>query len=312
MDRQLDCLNYGPVETMRHRVFFSLAKVLWLKRKQTSVRNTSKPGAGIVIFFVALVVFYILVAVFAPLIAPNNPGDQNLLKRFQPPLSPGHVLGTDSLGRDILSRNIYGARISLGVGAIVVVLSGTIGTILGLWSGYYGGVFDDLVNWLTNVQLAFPFVLLAISVVVVLGSSLLNVIVVLTIATWPPYARLVRSKVLPLREVEFVEAAKAVGVHERWIIFRHILPNIASSLIVLSTFTFAGTVIAEAALSFLGLGPGALDYSSWGLMLAEGKDYLMVAWWVATVPGLTIMTVVLAINIVGDWLRDKLDPKLRI
>lgn len=258
-----------------------------------------------------LILVYIALAVFAPAIAPYDPGEQNLTNRLKPPLTPGYLLGTDGLGRDILSRAIFGARVSIGVGSTAMVLSAIIGTILGLFSGYYSGLFDDLVSWLVNAQLAFPFILLAMSVIVVLGSSLVNIILVLVITGWPSYTRIIRSKVLTLRDIEFVEAALAAGASGSRIMFRHILPNVANSLIVLSTLSFARMVIAEAALSFLGLGPGGSGYSSWGLMLAEGKNYVFVAWWVATIPGLMIMTMVLAVNIVGDWLRDKLDPKLR-
>ena len=279
--------------------------------KLASIARAINSGDRTIVFFMLLVALYVMVALLAPVLAPSSPGDQDLMKRFLPPLSQGYPLGTDSLGRDILSRLIYGARISLGVGSVVVVLAGIVGTIFGLWSGYWGGVVDDFVSWLVNVHLAFPFVLLAISVVVVLGPSLLNVIVVLTITGWPSYARLIRSKVLELRGIEFVEAARSIGASRYRIIGRHILPNVVSSLIVLSTLELAKVVIAEAALSFLGLGPSGLDYSSWGLMLAEGKDYLSVAWWVATIPGLTIMMTVLSVNVVGDWLRDRLDPRMR-
>ena len=289
-----------------------MANTLLPRREQKRAKIAIKPGDEGMIFFVALIMFYIVVSVFAPVIAPYDPGDQNLRDRLKPPLTPGHVLGTDSLGRDILSRLIFGGRISLTVGAAAVILSGILGTTLGLLGGYYGGMLDDVINWMTNVQLAFPFVLLAIAVVVTLGTSLVNIIILLVISGWPVYARLIRSKVLTLRGAEFVEAAVAIGASDTRIIFRHILPNTVSSAIVLSTLGFARMIIAEAALSFLGLGPGGLGYSSWGLMLTEGKDYLAVAWWVATMPGLTIVTIVLSVNIFGDWLRDKLDPRLRI
>ena len=277
------------------------------KRAKFAIR----PGDEMMIVVAVFIAFYILVSAFAPLIAPWDPGDQNLRERFEPPLTPGHVLGTDNLGRDILSRIIYGGRISLAVGLFAVVLSGIIGTALGLVSGYFGGILDDVVNWMVNVQLAFPFVLLAISVVILVGPSITNIVALLVISGWPEFTRLIRSKVLMLRSVDFVEAAILTGVPQSRIIVRHILPNTASSVLVLLTLGFAKMIIAEAALSFLGLGPTGLRYSSWGLMLAEGKNYLAVAWWVATMPGLTIVSVVLSVNILGDWLRDKLDPTLR-
>ena len=277
--------------------------------------GTARPGwmprdPGI-LPFLALLGMYGATALLAQVIAPYDAGAQNLSRIFEPPLSEGHLLGTDNLGRDILSRVIVGTRISMGVGFAAVVLSGTLGTLLGLFSGYLGGAIDDLTNWLVNVQLAFPFVLLAISVVVVLGPSLQNMILVLTIAGWPVYLRVVRSKVLLLRETEYVEAAIACGARRGRVIFTHILPNLLSSLIVLATIEVARMVIAEAALSFLGLGPADADYSSWGVMLAEGKNYMTVGWWLAVIPGLAIMTLVLTVNIVGDWLRDRLDPRLR-
>jgi peptide/nickel transport system permease protein len=263
--------------------------------------------------FVLVILAFICAAIFAPYLTRYGAGgDQNLTERFLPPLTQGHLLGTDHLGRDILTRLIFGARVSLGVGSTVVVFSGVVGTTLAVLSGYYGGLIDDVVNWLVNVQLAFPFILLAISVIAVLGPSLENVIIVLAIGGWPAYVRVIRSKVLMVRNLDFVEAARMVGARERRVMFRHILPNVSPPLMVLATFEFSRAVIAEAALSFLGLGPGGLEYSSWGLMLAEGKDYLMVAWWPATVPGVAIMAMALSINVVGDWLRDKLDPKLRI
>ena len=270
-----------------------------------------RAGDSGMIPFAAVIIILIGLAVFAPGVAPFSPDDQDLLKRFLPPLTPGHSLGTDHLGRDILTRLIFGTRISLSVGSIAVLISVLIGTVLGVVSGYYGGLFDDIVNWFVNVQLAFPFILLAISVIAVLGPSLVNMIIVLAIGGWPAYVRVVRSKVLVLKEVEYVEAVKAIGAGDTRIMLRHIFPNVAAPLIVLTSFEFAKMVIAEAALSFLGLGPSGLDYSSWGLMLAEGKNYLAVAWWAATIPGLAIMTAVLSINIVGDWLRDRLDPKLQ-
>jgi peptide/nickel transport system permease protein len=282
------------------------------RREQKRKKIVVKAGDEIMIFFGILIALYMLVSIFAPWVAPYDPGDQNLGDRFMPPLTPGHVLGTDNLGRDILSRLIFGGRISLAVGLFSIVMSGIIGTTLGLVAGYFGGILDDVINWLVNVQLAFPFVLLAISVVIILGPSMANIIILLVISGWPEFARLIRAKVLSLRSVGFVEAAVFTGVPEARIIFRHILPNTASSVLVLLTLGFAKMIIAEAALSFLGLGPGGLRYSSWGLMLAEGKDYLVVAWWVATMPGLAIVTIVLSVNILGDWFRDKLDPKLRI
>ena len=297
------------MKATRKRIFMSFQTNSVDELTDTPARVISIDRGMVVIAF--LFAIYTGTAALAPVLAPHEPGKQDLLLRFLPPLSPEHVLGTDNLGRDILSRLIFGTRISLLVGGTAVLISGAVGTTLGMLGGYYGGALDDFVNWIVNIQLAFPFVLLAISVVVILGASLTNIIIVLAIAGWPAYTRVVRSKVLTLRETEYVWASRAAGARGAHILFRHIWPNLASAVIILSTLEFSRMVIAEAALSFLGLGPGGADYSSWGLMLTEGKDFLSVAWWVSTIPGLTIMTTVLAVNLIGDWLRDRLDPHLR-
>lgn len=256
----------------------------------------------------ALLVFAALLADF---IAPHDPNAQSLTARLLPPLSPGHILGTDPLGRDVLSRLLYGARVSLIVGTIAVVIGGSVGTLLGLLSGYYGGWIDDIVSWWVNVQLAFPFILLVLAVVAVVGPNLRNLVVVLGLGSWVVYARVLRGQVLSIREREFVIASRVVGATDRRLIWRHVLPNAMLPLIVIASFEFARMIILEASLSFLGLGVEP-SVPSWGSMLAEGRSYLDVSWWVATIPGLAIMLTVLSVNLVGDWLRDEFDPRSKV
>jgi peptide/nickel transport system permease protein len=246
----------------------------------------------------------------APVLAPFDPNAQDVSRRLIGPFKPGspHLLGTDHVGRDVLSRMIYGARVAWMIGATVVLLSGTLGVILGLLSGYFGGVVDDIITWLANVELAFPFILLAIVVAASLGAGLGNLILVLTIVSWVTYARVVRGETLVQREQEFVQAAKALGAGSLRIILRHVLPNVLTPVIVIATFEFSRMIISEAALSFLGLGVQP-TVPSWGSMLADGRQYLATAWWVATFPGIGITITVLAINLVGDWLRDQMDPR---
>jgi peptide/nickel transport system permease protein len=255
-------------------------------------------------------------AVLAPVIAPYDPTAQEITRRLKPPgwASPGdplNVLGTDHLGRDILSRIIFGARISLIIGLSAVAVAGTLGTLLGLVAGYRGGRVDDLCMRLTDTMLAMPFILLALAVIAVLGPSLRNIIFVLGITSWVSYARVVRAEVLTLRTREFVAAAQALGGRGGRIIFRHLLPNVLTPVIVIATLEVARMIILESALSFLGLGIQP-PTPTWGGMLADGRAYLSTAWWLATFPGLCIMLTVLGINLLGDWLRDVLDPRLQV
>lgn len=257
-----------------------------------------------------------LAAVLGPLFAPFDPNRQNLLLRLADPMAAGpdgatFWLGSDALGRDVLSRLVYGARVSLTVGFAAIAVGGTIGIVAGLLSGYFGGWVDDLFMRLGDIQLAFPFILLAIMFLVVLGSGLWNLILVLGIGQWVTYARIVRADTLSLREKEFVEAARALGDSTPSIIFRTILPNILAPLTVIASFNVASVILSEAALSFLGLGVPP-DVPTWGSMLAESRDTLVAnKWWLAVFPGVAIMLTVLSFNILGDWLRDFLDPRLR-
>ena len=258
-----------------------------------------------------------LMALIGPQIAPKDPNRQNLLLRLRAPMyvdEEGLVefpLGTDALGRDVLSRLIYGARVSILVGITAVTLGGVVGSLLGLAAGYIGGRFDDVIMRLADIQLAFPFILLAIMVLVVLGQGVLNLVVVLGIGQWVTYARIARGETISQREKEYVEAARALGMSRIRIMMYSILPNILAPLIVIASFNVASVILAEAALSFLGLGvPPTIP--TWGRMLAESRDQLLGGrWWLAVYPGLAIMLTVLSLNILGDWLRDFLDPRLR-
>ncbi|HMD01528.1 MAG TPA: ABC transporter permease [Candidatus Baltobacteraceae bacterium] len=264
----------------------------------------------------ALVILLVgLCAIFAPLLAPHDPNLQNLALALKPPawLAGGErafPLGTDNLGRDILSRVIWGSRVAGIVALSVVLIGGLIGVTAGMIAGYFGGPADDVIARLADIQLAFPFVLLAIAIVGVVGPGLGTIIGVLGVTSWVQYVRVVRAETLSLRGRDFVQAARATGSAAPRILLRHILPNIASSVTVLATFEVARTVILESALSFLGLG-APQDVPSWGTMLADGRQYLDTAWWLGTFPGLAISFTVLGVNLFGDGLRDALDPQSR-
>jgi peptide/nickel transport system permease protein len=272
------------------------------------------PRNGVALLGLAIIAGSVVLAVVAPALAPSDPVRNDLLERLVPPMwmeggSGRHPLGTDTLGRDVVSRLLYGARVSLMVGFSAVVVAGALGLLLGLVSGYYGGRLDDLLMRLGDVQLAFPALVLAIAVLAVVGSGLLNIVLVLGVTGWVTYARIARGETLSLRHREFVEGARALGAGDAAILWRHVLPNVLPSITVVATFSVARTIIAEASLSFLGLGlpPPA---PSWGAMLDEGRNYLTTGWWLALFPGLAILAVVLGINVVGDWLRDTLDPRI--
>ena len=266
------------------------------------------------VFGLIMVLGVIFSAIFAPLISPHDPILQDVEKRLLPPLGQAgaesnYLLGTDQLGRDIVSRLIYGARISIVVSVSAVVFSAFLGTIIGLFSGFYGGKIDSVFMRLADVQLAFPFILLAIAIIAVLGPNLQNIIIVMGITGWVIYARVVRAEVLSLREKEYVMAVRALGGSNGRIIFNHLLPNVVPPIIVIITLEMARMIIMEAALSFLGLGIQP-PTPTWGGMLADGRVYLVTSWWLATFPGVVIMLVVLGINLLGNWLRDILDPRL--
>jgi peptide/nickel transport system permease protein len=252
-------------------------------------------------------------ALAAPWVAPHDPAKQSLLRRFTPPVwqaggNSAYVLGTDQVGRDVLSRIVHGARISLLVGVAAVLVSLALGVTGGLVSGFIGGKIDTVIGTLVDINLSFPQIVLALAFVAALGPSLQTIIIVLGFTGWERYTRVVRAEVLALREKEFIEAARAIGVGRLRIIFRHVLPNTVSSIVVLSTLQVAQAILAEAALSFLGVGSGRA-YPTWGQMISLGRDFVTVAWWLPTLPGLAILVTVLAINLVGDRLRDALDPR---
>ncbi|HTG12296.1 MAG TPA: ABC transporter permease [Candidatus Eisenbacteria bacterium] len=252
----------------------------------------------------------LLAAVFAERLAPYGPNEQDILKRLQPPGIPGHVLGTDEVGRDILSRLIHGARISLLIGVIAVGVSCPLGVLVGLVAGYAGRRTDDVLMHITDIQLAIPTILLAIAVVAVLGPGLPNVIITLSVTGWTLYARLVRGETMTVKTRDFVQAARANGAGDTRIVLRHVLPNVFSPVIVVAVFAVANMIVLEATLSFLGLGvePSVV---TWGRMLNGGRLYLSTAWWLTAFPGLAIFVTVLAVNLLGDHLRDWLDPRLR-
>jgi peptide/nickel transport system permease protein len=265
-------------------------------------------------FTCMVILIGVMVIVFsAEFIVPHNPVKQNLADRLKPPSfytsgSKQYWLGTDHLGRDLLSRIVYGSRISLAVGISSVLIGGFIGTLLGMISGFWGGKLDEVIMAIVDIQLAFPLILLSIAVIAVLGPSFINLIIVIGISGWVTYARIARGQVLGLKKKEFIEAVRAVGGSKYRIIFLHILPNILSPLIVVGTLDMARTIILESTLSFLGLGIRP-PTPSWGVMLSEGREYLTDAWWIATFPGIALMFTTLSFNMIGDWLRDITDPR---
>ncbi|MGW9367640.1 ABC transporter permease [Streptomyces albidoflavus] len=261
----------------------------------------------------AVLALLLVAALFAPLIAPYDPNTQDLLIRLRPPAwqdggTGAHLLGTDQLGRDMLSRVIHGARVSLLVGAGAALLAGVIGTAVGLAAGYFGGWADRTLMRLADVQLAFPSLLLALAVVGFLGSGLWLVVLVLGFTGWVSYARVVRSEVMSLRTRDFITEARAIGVTDTTIMRRHLLPNVMAPLATIGTLHVAAAIVAEASLSYLGLGV-LKETVTWGAMLADGQLYLGTSWWVAVFPGIALMLTSLAVNITGDALRDVADPK---
>ena len=263
---------------------------------------------GVIIGTVILSIF-VIGAVFAPVLSPFDPTEINQNDQLVPP-SAKHPLGTDQLGRDVLSRLLYGARLSLVVGFVSVGIGGAAGTVLGLIAGFAGGYADLAISGLVDIMLAFPGLLLALVIIIFLGPGLLNVMIATGIGSTPRWARLVRSSVLSIKESEFVSAAKAMGASDTRIMFRHILVNIVAPVIVFSTLGVGGAILTAASLGYLGLGAQP-PTPEWGLMLSESRNFISVCWWSATFPGLAIMLSVLAINMIGDGLRDTLDPRLR-
>jgi ABC-type dipeptide/oligopeptide/nickel transport system permease subunit len=264
----------------------------------------------------AVMLLIVASAVCAPLIAPHDPLAVNIRHRLAPPAwmeggTGAHPLGTDQIGRDLLSRVIYGGRVSLVIGVAAVLISASIGVLLGLSGGYFGGRVDWTIMTLVNIMLTFPFVLLALAVIAVLGPSLINMIVVLGVADWPLYARVIRAETLSLREREFVTAGRALGMGHLRVMFRQIFPNLLSIIVVIATLQVARVIILESFLSFLGLGIQP-PTPAWGNMLGEGRVYLLNSWWIAAFPGLAIFVTTLMINLMGNGLRDWLDPHMKL
>ena len=297
-----EAVALAPVRPWREREWVGLLRRL--ARRRTAL------------FGLAVVAAVALTAILAPVVSPFDPLEQDISQRLREPgwqdaQGRVHPLGTDHLGRDILARIIYGSRVALLVGIAAVAISGVLGLMIGLVAGYFGGRVDDFFMRLADIQLAFPFILLAIAIIGVLGPSLQNIIIVIGVSSWVVYARVVRGEVLSIREREFVQAAIALGGRNGRIVLRHVLPNAFTPWLVVATLDMARVIVLESALSFLGLGVQP-PTPTWGGMLADGRVYLSTAWWLATFPGLAILVTVLGINLFGDGLRDTLDPRLKL
>ncbi len=274
-----------------------------------------RPGSLQIVIGLLLTVPIVILAVGAPWLAPHPPNGIELVDRLLPPAwqeggSSEYLLGTDNQGRDILSRVIYGARVSLIVGTIATIASGLIGVAIGLVAGYVRGWFDSIVMGLAEVQQSFPFLALAIVLGAVLGRGLGNILIVLTIGGWILFARVVRGEAMAMAQRQFIDGARALGAGNLRIMLRHILPNVRSSIIIILTFNFAWFIIAEASLSFLGLGVDP-DTPSWGQMLSDSRNYLSTAWWFPAFPGIALVSLVLGVNLLGDGLQDRWDPYLK-
>lgn len=283
---------------------------------ESKLRTEKRSRPRIPVFALSIVALFFFSVIFGPLIMPRDPFKTDLNKAIQPPIwqkggSTQHLLGTDSMGRDMLSRLIYGARTSMLVSFFAICICGTIGVLLGMSSGYFGGKVDIIIMRFTDLWMSMPAIIIAILIVSVLGPSTKTVIIVVGITGWIHYARILRGEVLSLKERDFIRLAKVAGCGNLRIIFSHIFPNIVNTLIILVTLDFGRVIIVTATLSFLGLGlqpPSA----AWGLMLAEGRQYIVYAWWISTFPGIAILLAVLSMNMTGDWLRDVLDPKQKL
>lgn len=281
-----------PAPRMRRRAAQALIRDRW---------------ALVAVGFLAVVV---VAAVLAPVLVPDTVNNPDFRARLKPPLTAGHPLGTDQLGRDVGDRMLLGARVSLTVGFVTVLLAAAIGVPIGMLAGYFGGWLDLLLMRLADVQLSFPFILLALTINAIIGLGLKNIVITLVIAGWVEYARIARGEILVAREREFVQAASLAGCTHARILARHLFPNILTPLIVIGTLQVARFIIAEASISFLGFGVQP-PTPAWGSMVSEGLDYIYSAWWLITFPGLALALVALAVNTTGDWLRDTLDPRLR-
>jgi ABC-type dipeptide/oligopeptide/nickel transport system permease subunit len=281
-------------------------------KKREFLRELTRSGTGLA--GALFLLFVVLGAIFAPLVSPHDPNAQDLAVRLQPPWlfggSTDHLLGTDQLGRDLLTRMFYGARVSMFVAVSVVAVAGSVGVFLGLVSGYFGGLLDTVIMRFADTQLAFPGLLLALIILYTIGPSVKLLVIVLAINGWLVYARIVRGLVLSVKSSEYIEAAEIAGAKSLRIMTRHIIPNIASPILTLLVLEFARIILAEAALSFLGYGVQS-PQSSWGLIIGQGQDYLTVGWWLVAIPGITICLTVLSANLLASWLRIYADPRQR-
>ena len=294
------------------------------------IKQVSRISAALrrypVIPITILLIVLVIPAIFANVVAPHHPTVGKLSERLQPPVGVSgetvngvvlskagtwsHILGTDKQGRDILSRIIYGARVSLTVAAVSIAIAGFIGTTLGLIAGYFGGNIDHLIMRLVDIALAIPGILLALVLAVALGPSFRTVIIVIVLVFWSRYARLVRGETLSIKSQDFINRARVAGASNLRIITRHVFPNVVNTVIVLATLEVGQVILLEASLSFLGAGLPR-PTPAWGLMVADGRELIVSSWWVAFFPGLAILLAVMSMNLMGDWLRDKLEPKLR-
>jgi len=253
----------------------------------------------------------IVAALAAPWLTAHDPLVADFVASLKPPGTPGHPLGTDQLGRDLLARVLHGARLALFIGVCTVLATAVVGGLLGLLAGFVERWPSAVIMRIADVQLSFPFILLALTINAIVGLGLRNIIVSLSVAGWVVYARVVRGEVLSVKQREFVHAAQALGVGRARVLFRHVLPNVAPSIVIVASLQFAQFIVAEAAISFLGFGVQP-PTPAWGSMLSESRDYLYVAWWLAAFPGAALALTALGINLVGDWLRDVLDPRFRV
>lgn len=281
------------------------------EKKESSLLNffssLSKSWTGMLGFII--IIGLIFVSIFGQWLTPYDPMHAEFSKKLLPPLTDGHLLGTDHLGRDIFSRMIIGARISVIIGVSTVLIAGLFGTIVGVIAGYFRGIIDIVLMRIVDVQLSFPFILLVLVVNAIIGSGLRNIIISLAIGGWVIFARVIRSEVLALREQEFITACIATGVSRIEILVKHIVPNLFTPMIILASLQVATYIIAEASVSFLGFGVQP-PTPAWGNMLSEGRDYIFSSWWLITFPGIAILIAALGVNLFGDWLRDTLDPEL--
>lgn len=280
-----------------------------------NIRKLIKYNGKAPVFFACILILFMIVGIFGPSIAPRDPNEANFVDALTPPFwqkggKIDYPLGTDHLGRDVLSRLLCGTSISLQVGFLVVVFAGVLGTVIALLSGYLGGWVDTLLMRFTDIMMSMPYLMIAIILAAVLGPSKNNIIMILTITGWATYARVLRGEVLRIKEGEFVALAVIAGCSKTRIMLHHVFPNMVNTLVVLATLQLGVVIIAEASLSFLGVGV-PLPNPAWGSMIAEGRAYISTAWWLCTWPGVAILLVVLSCNLFGDWLRLRLDPKYR-